>query len=75
VRAAIRLAHELGIEIIAEGVETKGQAKFLLSAGCEHGQGYYYSPAVSAECATELLRFGTIKPARRSLRMVESTAA
>ena len=41
VRAAIRLAHELDIEIIAEGIETEGQAQFLLSAGCEHGQGFY----------------------------------
>ncbi len=75
VRAAIRLAHELGIDIIAEGVETEGQAKFLLSAGCEHGQGYYFSRPVTAERAAELLRSGTIKPARRSLRLVEYTAA
>lgn len=75
VRAAIRLAHELGIEIIAEGVETEGQEKFLLSAGCEYGQGYYFSRPVDAERATELLRSGTIKPDRRPLRLVESTAA
>ncbi|MGC2134882.1 MAG: EAL domain-containing protein, partial [Xanthobacteraceae bacterium] len=75
VRAAIRLAHELGIEIIAEGVETEGQEKFLLSAGCEYGQGYYFSRPVDAERATELLRAGTIKPDRRLLRLVESTAA
>ena len=60
VRAAIRLAHELGIEIIAEGVETEGQEKFLLSAGCEYGQGYYFSRPVNAERATELLRSGKI---------------
>ncbi|MGB6748643.1 MAG: bifunctional diguanylate cyclase/phosphodiesterase, partial [Xanthobacteraceae bacterium] len=75
VRAAIRLAHELGIEIIAEGVETEGQEKFLLSAGCEYGQGYYFSRPLDAERATELLRSGTIKPDRRLLRLVESTAA
>jgi len=75
VRASIRLAHELGIEIIAEGVETKGQAEFLLSAGCEYGQGFYFSKPVNAERATELLRLGRINPAPRSLRLVESTAA
>jgi diguanylate cyclase (GGDEF)-like protein len=75
VRAAIRLAHELGIEIIAEGVETEGQVKFLLSAGCEHGQGYYFSKPVNAARATELLRVGTIKPERRQLRLLETTAA
>ena len=75
VRAAIRLAHELGIEIIAEGVETEGQEKFLLSAGCEYGQGYYFSRPVNAERATELLRLGKVTPARRPLRLVETTAA
>ena len=75
VRAAIRLASELGIEIIAEGVETEGQEKFLLSAGCEYGQGYYFSRPVDVERATELLRVGTIKPDRRPLRLLESTAA
>ena len=75
VRAAVRLAHELGIETIAEGIETEGHAKFLLSAGCEYGQGYYFSKPVSAEHATALLRLGTIRPIQRSLRLVETTAA
>jgi diguanylate cyclase len=75
VRAAIGLAHELGIEVIAEGVETEGQEKLLLSAGCAYGQGYRYSRPVSAEQATALLRIGSVKPARKVLRLVESSAA
>jgi diguanylate cyclase (GGDEF)-like protein len=75
VRAAIRLAHELTIEIVAEGIETEGQAKFLLSAGCEHGQGFYFSKPVSAEQATALLRSGMIKPDRKGLRLIETNAA
>ena len=75
VRAAIRLAHELGIEVIAEGVETEGQEKFLLSAGCGHAQGYYFSKPVDAARATELLRVGKIEPGRPSLRVVQTTAA
>jgi len=75
VRAAVRLACELGIEVIAEGVETEGQRKFLLSAGCEHGQGFYFSKPVNAERATELLRLGKIMPLRRSLPLLETTAA
>jgi diguanylate cyclase (GGDEF)-like protein len=75
VRAAIRLAQELGIEVIAEGVETEAQVNFLLSAGCAYGQGYYFSRPVNAERATELLRRGLIKPARDLLRVIETTAA
>jgi diguanylate cyclase (GGDEF)-like protein len=75
VRAAIRLAHELGIEIIAEGVETEGQERFLLSAGCEYGQGYYYSKPIDAERTTELLRSGKTAPAKKPLRLVAPTAA
>jgi EAL domain-containing protein (putative c-di-GMP-specific phosphodiesterase class I) len=61
VRAAIRLAQELGIEVLAEGVETKAQADFLLSAGCPYAQGYYFSRPVNAERATELLQQGKIE--------------
>jgi diguanylate cyclase (GGDEF)-like protein len=64
VRAAIRLAQELGIDVIAEGVETQAQANFLLSAGCAYAQGYYYSRPVDALRAAELLRHGKIEPAQ-----------
>jgi diguanylate cyclase (GGDEF)-like protein len=62
VRAAIGLAQELGIEIIAEGVESEGQEKFLLSAGCAYGQGYRFGRPVNAAEATSLLRVGSVKP-------------
>jgi EAL domain-containing protein (putative c-di-GMP-specific phosphodiesterase class I) len=75
VRAAIRLANELFIEIVAEGIETEGQAKFLLSAGCEHGQGFYFSEPVNAEQATELLHSGKTTVNRRPPRLIGTTAA
>ncbi|HEX3506567.1 MAG TPA: EAL domain-containing protein [Xanthobacteraceae bacterium] len=75
VRAAIGLAQELGIQIIAEGVETEGQEKFLLSAGCVYGQGYRFGRPVAAAQATALLRVGSVKPVRKVLRLVETSAA
>jgi EAL domain-containing protein (putative c-di-GMP-specific phosphodiesterase class I) len=56
VRAAIGLAHELGIEVVAEGVETAGQRDFLIAAGCKIGQGHLFGMAARAAEAGELLR-------------------
>ena len=56
VKVAIRLGNELGIEVIAEGVETDAQVCFLAAAGCKRAQGHYFSKPVPAERATKFLR-------------------
>jgi len=43
VRTIILLAQVLGMDVIAEGVETKDQLKILRDLKCEYGQGYYFS--------------------------------
>lgn len=49
----VLLAHKLGMEVVAEGVETAGQLKYLLSIGCEKVQGYFISkPLPAAEIET-----------------------
>ncbi len=50
----INMAKSLGIHTLAEGVETKEQRDFLLDAGCEALQGYYYSRPVSREKLTSI---------------------
>jgi diguanylate cyclase (GGDEF)-like protein/PAS domain S-box-containing protein len=55
VRTIITLAHSLGMDVIAEGVETLEQLAGLASLGCEYGQGYYFSKPVSDDEATALL--------------------
>jgi diguanylate cyclase (GGDEF)-like protein/PAS domain S-box-containing protein len=47
VRAIIVMGHSLGLTIVAEGVETAEQWQFLMHEGCDIGQGYYFSPAVT----------------------------
>lgn len=47
VTATIAMAKALGIDVIAEGVETHAQAAFLREQGCDTHQGYYYSPPLS----------------------------
>lgn len=55
VKAIIALGHSLGLEIIAEGVEDLGQARYLRALQCDVMQGYLLSKPLSAEAMTELL--------------------
>ena len=47
-KAIIVMAHTLGLKVIAEGVETAEQEKLLIEAGCDYGQGYFYSKPLSS---------------------------
>lgn len=61
IQSTIRLSKELGMEIIAEGVEEKSQAETLVKWGCPMGQGYYFSPPVSEREYRRMLREGKKK--------------
>jgi EAL domain-containing protein (putative c-di-GMP-specific phosphodiesterase class I) len=53
VRAIIEMAHTLGFIVIAEGVETEGQASLLRALGCEQAQGYFFArPMPEADLRT-----------------------
>jgi diguanylate cyclase (GGDEF)-like protein/PAS domain S-box-containing protein len=54
----IELAHELGVTVVAEGVEHRQQADILRDFGCDLAQGFVWSPAVPAAAFDELLLTG-----------------
>jgi len=56
VKAIIGLAHNLGMKVIAEGVETAADAEYLRSQGCEYIQGYFFSKPLAIEAATEFVQ-------------------
>ena len=55
VRSIITLAHSITIPVVAEGVETEEQMDILNSMLCNEAQGFYFSPAVTADAAEEML--------------------
>ena len=56
VRSIIELGHDLGLDVVAEGVEAADEAEQLRGLGCDFAQGYFYSRPVSADAAEALLR-------------------
>lgn len=53
--SVVRMAKWLDMEVVAEGVETKGQFELLRSVGCDMVQGYYFSAPISEEAFLALL--------------------
>jgi diguanylate cyclase (GGDEF)-like protein len=52
----VLLAHKLGLDVVAEGVETEAQLKYLLSIGCEKIQGYLISKPLPADEVEQFIR-------------------
>ncbi len=55
VETIVDLGHNLGMKVVAEGVETPEQFSFLRSIGCDMGQGYLFSQAVDTEAMETIL--------------------
>lgn len=55
VNTIVMLAHNLGQDVVAEGIEEEHQLKYLRSIGCDYAQGYYFSKPLPVSEAWELL--------------------
>ena len=55
VRALIGLGQSLGIETVAEGIETRAQAEFVKTHGCDVGQGFLFSTARPADMVPSII--------------------
>ena len=73
-RSVISMAHNLRLQVIAEGVETQSQLAYLRHHGCDHMQGYYFSRPVATDAFQQLLTEGrTLLPAPEEAAMQEQT--
>jgi diguanylate cyclase (GGDEF)-like protein/PAS domain S-box-containing protein len=68
VRAAVGIAHGLGLDVVAEGVETEAQRRYLVGIGCDRLQGYLFSAPRPAEQFAAVLAAGVHRPAARPAR-------
>lgn len=72
-RAIITLAHNLGMTLVAEGVETKAQLDFLHQNDCEIYQGWFFAKAMAAQDITEIL--DSLRSEAEALSCQDSSAA
>jgi Amt family ammonium transporter len=67
VRSILELARSLGLDVIAEGVETEGELQKLLTLGCARAQGFYFSKPMDREAVPALVEVENLKRAFRQL--------
>jgi diguanylate cyclase (GGDEF)-like protein/PAS domain S-box-containing protein len=63
-RSIIALAHDLGMQVVAEGAETDSDAVELYQLGCEYAQGFVFGEPISADAARDLLGGARMAAAR-----------
>jgi diguanylate cyclase (GGDEF)-like protein/PAS domain S-box-containing protein len=63
-RSIISLAHDLGMDVVAEGAETDSDAVELYQLGCEYAQGFVFGEPMTPEAARKLLVSEQLEPAR-----------
>jgi diguanylate cyclase (GGDEF)-like protein/PAS domain S-box-containing protein len=68
VRTIIELANSLGMEIVAEGVETETQLAGLRTLGCDYVQGFYFAQPMTPEVAFDFIQNADLKKSARAIR-------
>jgi EAL domain-containing protein (putative c-di-GMP-specific phosphodiesterase class I) len=70
VRSTVQLAHELGLKVVAEGIEEKACLEFLAQIGCDHAQGYFVGrPLAAADLAVLAAATGEADAAPAPVRL------
>jgi EAL domain-containing protein (putative c-di-GMP-specific phosphodiesterase class I) len=64
IKAMITMAHSLGLDVLAEGIETGRQRDFLIEEGCTSGQGYFFSLPLKPEDFAWMLESRVSLPSR-----------
>ena len=64
--AIVHLAHNLGMGVVAEGIETADQLTMLQGLDCDFGQGYLFAPPLDADVAVEFIGNAATRRSRLS---------
>jgi diguanylate cyclase (GGDEF)-like protein/PAS domain S-box-containing protein len=75
VRIIVMLAHNLGLKVVAEGVETQAQLELLRQVGCERAQGYLFSRPVDDQTILKLLETNCTDPVGFRSKAAKSASA
>jgi diguanylate cyclase (GGDEF)-like protein/PAS domain S-box-containing protein len=75
VQSILEMAATMGLEVVAEGIETQAQLLALRARGCQLGQGFYFSRAVPPEALAAILALGRLPLPRRRLHAVPAQGA
>jgi EAL domain-containing protein (putative c-di-GMP-specific phosphodiesterase class I) len=70
VHSTIDLAHNLGLRVVAEGVESEGAWRRLETLGCDFAQGYHLSRPLPPDAVTRLISDRASVPSARGTRLL-----